>query len=175
MASKTFSQLALGTLKGVNLRNSGCGAVAIADIVHNIDTSITVNKVAEYLINNSYLSNSGTTRVGLTRGLDHFGFDSLYFKDEHRNSEAYKTFFEILKASKDNPVWAIALMVGTSDGAASNRWTKGGHYIAITGYKQVNGVDHYYVRDGMDRTTGWHPLSDFSRCMNVGWIITKYY
>lgn len=173
MASKTFNQLALGTVGSVDLAKSGCGAVAIADLAYNLDTGITPEKVAKWLILKGYLSSGGTTRTGLTEGLSHFGFDSLYFRDEHKNGKPFKHFFEILKRSEDLEMWGVALMVGD----ISTYWTRGGHYVAITSYRynKDKGRDEYYVRDGANGRTGWHPLSDFKDAVNVAWIVTKLY
>lgn len=173
MASKTFNQLILGTVNGVNLAKSGCGAVAIADLVHNLDAEITPNIVAKWLINNGHLSNGGTTRQGLTAGLSHYGLDSLYFRDEHKNGKPFKHFFEILKRSEDLEMWGVALMVGD----VKTYWTRGGHYVAITSYRynKDKARDEYYVRDGANGRTGWHPLSDFKDALNVGWVVTKLY
>lgn len=85
--SKTFLQKEWGTVKGISMLNSGCGPTSIADIVYNIDTGITPAKVAKWMAAQGYFMQSGSTRLGVSKTLDKYGLQYLYFTPEHTGNE----------------------------------------------------------------------------------------
>ncbi len=172
--SKTFKQADYGTVRGVSMATSGCGPSALASIIYNKDTSINPKKVANWLYSKGEFSTDGTTRTGITRALDHYGFQCLYFTPEHSGNEEWKTAFECIKASNEGKLWAILLVVGTRNGGKDNLWTNGGHYISVTDYDPETGK--LYVRDsGARGRTGYYDPSTLIYDTNAMWVICKTY
>lgn len=170
--SKTFNQAAYGYVGGVSMANAGCGPSALAAIIYNKDTGVTPAKVADWLRKNGYFSENGTTRTGVTRALAHYGFQSLYLTPEHSGNIEWKTALEVMKATHEGRIWAIALVVGRKNGGKSDYWTSGGHFLAITDYK--DGM--LYVRDSGSRNrTGYHSPDLLKGDVNAVWIITEVY
>lgn len=171
--STTFLQGNYGKVNGVSMAASGCGPTAIADIVYNVDTSINPSKVATWLINNGYMSSAGTTRTGITAALKKYGMQSLYATPEHTGNSEWASFFDLIKNSRDHDCWMIVLAVGTKNGGASNKWTSGGHFIAITDYDPKTGK--IYVRDPAGRNTGYQDPGTLKYCANAMWFIMRQY
>lgn len=171
--SKTFRQYNYGTVKGVSMAAAGCGPTALADIIYNRDTSITPAKVATWLYENGVFSSSGTTRIGISRALIHYGFQSFYFTPEHSGNQEWKDAIEVLKASRDACIWGIALTVGTVNGGKDNYWTSGGHFIAITDYDASQNT--VYVRDPAGRRDGYQKVSNLVYDCNAIWVVAKAY
>lgn len=172
--SKTFKQADCGYVSGVSMASAGCGPCSVASIVYNKDKSITPQKVAAWMKNQGYFSSAGTTRTGVTRALNHYGFQCLYFTPEHTGNEEWKTGLELIKATREGKVWAIALVVGTKNGGKDNYWTNGGHFLAITDYDPKGNM--VYVRDSGSRNhTGYFDPELLRRDTNCIWIITETY
>jgi hypothetical protein len=174
--SKTFLQANYGTIddgteKGISMANSGCGPTALADIIYNIDKDITPRKVAKWLYNNGYFSSAGTTRTGITRAIAKYDMQSLYYTPEHTGNTYWNDALQLLKASREASVWAVALAVGRSNGGKDNYWTSGGHFIAITDYDATSGK--IYVRDPANRRTGYQDPDQLKYDCNCMWIITR--
>ena len=169
--SKTFLQAEQGTVKNIAMKNSGCGPTALADIVYNVDSSITPAKIATWLYNNGYFSSAGTTRTGITRAIAKYGMQCLYFTPEHTGNSYWNDAIELIKASRDSFTWGVALAVGKSNGGKDNYWTSGGHFIAITDYDPETGM--IYVRDPAGRRTGYQKPDLLKYDCNCFWIITR--
>lgn len=170
MASRTFKQGDYGYVHGISMYQSGCGASALACVVHNIDTSINPKKVANWLYDKGHFYSSGTTRTGITLALEHYGFEiEGYYKPEHTGGSVWKQAVNKMK-SLSGDWWAIVLTVGKSNGAKDNFWTSGGHYLAITDLKN----NKVYVRDsGARNNTGYFDLERLRYDTNVIWIFKK--
>lgn len=168
--SKTFLQTDYGTVKGISMKNSGCGPTALANIVYNIDSKITPAKVATWLYNNGYFSSAGTTRNGMTRAIQKYGLQCLYYTPEHTGGRSWNDAMELIKASRDAFVWAVALAVGKSNGGKDDYWTSGGHFISITDFDPETGK--IYVRDPAGRRTGYQDPEKLKYDCNCFWIIT---
>ena len=171
--SKTFLQADWGTVKGISMANAGCGPTAIADIVYNVDTSITPAKVAKWMANNGFFISEGSTRVGISRTLTKYGFQYLYFTPEHTGNEEWCVAFDLIKNSRDHECWAIALAVGQKNGGKDDFWTYGGHFIAITDYDP--NTRRIYVRDPAGRRTGYYDADKLKWDCNALWFIMKQY
>ena len=169
--SYTFLQANYGTINGISMTNAGCGPTAIADIVYNIDKTITPKKVAVWMNGKGYFGADGSTRRGVSETLTKYGFQYLYFTPEHTGNESWEMFFDLIKNSRDHACWAIALAVGTKNGGRSNKWTYGGHFIAITDFDPKTGK--IYVRDPAGKNTGYHDPATLKYCCNAIWFITK--
>ena len=171
--SKTFLQADWGTVKGISMANAGCGPTAIADIVYNVDESITPAKVAKWMANNGFFISEGSTRVGISRTLTKYGFQYLYFTPEHTGNEEWRVAFDLIKNSRDHECWAIALAVGQKNGGKDDFWTYGGHFIAITDYDP--NTRRIYVRDPAGRRTGYYDADKLKWDCNALWFIMKQY
>lgn len=167
--SKTFNQADWGKVNGISMAASGCGPSSLASIIFNKDTSTTPVKVAQWLYNKGYFYTSGTTRTGITAALNHYGFESIYYKPEHTGGAIWQEAMAKMKAAKGD-WWAIFLVVGTANGGKDNLWTSGGHYLAITDLK--NGK--LYVRDsGSKHRTGYYDPESLRYDTNCIWFIRK--
>lgn len=172
--SKTFKQAEWGYVNGVSMPTSGCGPCSVASIVYNKDTSITPVKVAKKmneLIAGSF-SSGGSTRAGISKVLNHYGYQCLYFTPEHTGNAEWETALDMLKLTKDHKVWGIVLCVGMKNGGKDNKWTNGGHFLSITDYKDGK----LYVRDsGSKDNTGYFNASDLEFDCNAMWVICPTY
>ena len=171
--SYSFKQYNYGTVAGVSMRAAGCGPTALADIIYNVDKTIAPNKVAAWMANRGYFSSAGSTRSGITAALKNYRMQCLYFTPEHTGGTEWRDAMELLKASREAFVWAIALTVGTVNGGKDNYWTSGGHFIAITDYDPKTGK--IYVRDPAGRRDGYQDAERLKYDANCIWIITKAY
>lgn len=167
--SKTFIQADYGKVCGVSMAASGCGPCALASIAFNNDTSINPTKTATWLYNKGVFSSAGTTRAGMTSGINNYGFECDYYKPEHTGGSIWKMALEKMM-NLTGDWWAIFLVVGKSNGGKDNLWTSGGHFLAITDYK--NGK--LYVRDsGAKKRTGYYAPETLQYDTNCIWIIRK--
>lgn len=172
--SKTFKQGQWGTVRGVSMAAAGCGPSSLASIIYNKDTSITPAKVATWMYDNGYWSSAGSTRVGVTKALAHYGFQCLYFTPERTGNAEWKTAMELIKATRDGKCWAILMVVGTKNGGKDNYWTTGGHLISVTDYDPSTGK--VYVRDpGARNRTGYHSPSELIYDCNAIWLTCMTY
>jgi hypothetical protein len=144
------------------MRAAGCGPTAVADIFYNFDKSITPKKVADWFAAHGFDSyKQGTVWTGIPAYFNKHGAkgtqlnaDSLY---GNRNSQAEKNWVGKMKTGK---YWGILLM-------GKSMWTKGGHYIAITEYRDGK----YYVMDPAGRNDGWHSWPDFDGYVKIFYLI----
>jgi hypothetical protein len=88
----------------------------------------------------------GTLHSGITESLKHYGFVPTL----------HNTMTDLFTAlSKTKYKMGILLFISGSRGGIT--WTTGGHYIAFTGYKVVNGKHYFYMKDsGGRRHIGWY-------------------
>lgn len=167
--SRTFIQAGWGSVCGVSMATSGCGPCALASIAFNNDTSINPTKTATWLYNKGVFSSAGTTRAGMTSGINNYGFECDYYKPEHSGGAIWKAALKKMK-NLTGDWWAIFLVVGKANGGKDNLWTSGGHFLAITDYKDGK----LYVRDsGAKRRTGYYEPSTLQYDTNCIWIIRK--
>ena len=167
--SKTFKQVEWGTVKGVSMPISGCGPCSLACITYNLDSGINPRKTATWLYDKGVFSSDGTTRSGMTLGIQHYGFESTYYKPEHTGGSIWKTVLNRMKNAKGD-WWAIMLVVGRKNGGKDNLWTSGGHFISVTDYKDGK----LYVRDSGQRgRTGYYDPETLRYDTNCVWFIQK--
>lgn len=92
--SKTFIQADYGKVCGVSMAASGCGPCALASIIYNKDTGINPTRTATWLHDKGAFSSAGTTRAGMTSGINHYGFICDYYKPEHTGGSIWKAAME---------------------------------------------------------------------------------
>jgi hypothetical protein len=172
--SKTYNQLTSKLSKKdvngntVTMKASGCGVCALASIAYNISEKYTLDAIWEYMTGKGYTIREGSTRVGMTEAIKHYGMKSEYYSPAYSGTK-FDTLMSELKKCLSEDRWGLFLMYGTKKGAKSDYWTHNGHYITVTDYDAKKG---YYVRDSANGRTGWHSKSEFSGCIVAGWIVT---
>lgn len=170
--SKTFNQLVSafamadkigGTFR---MKTAGCGTCALASVACNKHVTLTNLDVAKYMVSHEYTRHDGTTRLGMTKAIGHYGMKSTYYSPAYSGVKFEKLMYGIQKTG-----FGILLMYGHTghDEAKNDYWTRHGHYISITQYNPTKG---FYVRDSANGRSGWHKLSDFAGDCVAGWVLT---
>ena len=145
---------------GDTMAGSGCGPTAVANIVHQLPTT-----VADYIESiGGTVPGSGTIWSFIDTALDHYGYNgqqlnggSLYGT---RGSSAEQRWKQAMLTGK---YYAILLM-------GPGVFTRGGHYITITQYDG----NRCYVHDPASAARdGWHPWSDFAGCVKVFYLADR--
>ena len=145
------------------MKAAGCGPTAVADIFYNFDTSITPVKVSDWFTAHGYDSyKQGTVWTGIPAYFNRHGAKGVQLNANslygNRNSQAESNWKGKMQSGK---YWGILLM-------GKGYWTGGGHYIAVTAYKDGK----YYVMDPASaRRTGWHKWSDFDGVVKIFYLI----
>ena len=137
---------------GDTMAGSGCGPTAVANIVHQLPTT-----VADYIEGiGGTVPGSGTIWSFIDTALDHYGYNgqqlnggSLYGT---RGSSAEQRWKQAMLTGK---YYAVLLM-------GPGVFTRGGHYITIT---QYDGSRCYVHDPASAARDGWHPWSDFAGCV----------
>lgn len=145
---------------GDTMAGSGCGPTAVANIVHQLPTT-----VADYIEGiGGTVPGSGTIWSFIDTALDHYGYNgqqlnggSLYGTRGSSTEQRWKN------AMLTGKYYAILLM-------GPGVFTRGGHYITITQYDG----NRCYVHDPASAARdGWHPWSDFAGCVKVFYLADK--
>ena len=141
---------------------SGCGPTAVADIFYNFDTGITPVKVADWFTENGWDSyKQGTIWGGIAAYFNKHNAKAVQLNSDNfygnKNSQAETNWKSKMQSGK---YWGILLM-------GKSMWTKGGHYIAVTEYKDGK----YYVMDPAGRNDGWHSWSAFDGYVKIFYLI----
>ena len=129
------------------LSTSGCGCVSVTHLL--IETrkykKYTPKNVQPYM-KQFAIPGAGTTHAGISTALKHYGFRCT----QHAK---ITDLFSALKNRKYK-MGILLFIKGTRGGIT---WTTGGHYVAFTGYKVVNGKHYFYTKDsGGRKHTGWY-------------------
>lgn len=91
---------------------------------------------------------NGTTWNGITKTLEHYGFE---VKTPNISSSMTSAWKEL---NKGNRAGVLLFKKGTMGGIT---WTSGGHYVAFLDYKVQNGKHYFYTKDsGGRKNDGWH-------------------
>lgn len=133
--------------KQYTIKSSGCGCCSVANIIIESEKykKYTPKNVQPYMIQYAVPA-QGTRWVGITKGLEHYGFKAV-------NHDTMQDLFKTLKERKRR--LGILLFKAGSKGGIT--WTTSGHYVAFTDYKVKNGRHYFYVKDSGGRNnTGWY-------------------
>lgn len=133
--------------KTYTLSTSGCGCVSVTHLL--IETKkyqkYTPKNVQPYM-KQFAVAGAGTTHAGISTALKYYGFTP-------KQHSTMADLFATLNKSKYK--MGILLFIKGSRGGIT--WTTGGHYIAFTGYKVVNGKHYFYMKDsGGRKHIGWY-------------------
>lgn len=130
------------------MSRAGCGCTSVADIIVNNPkyANYTPDTIRPWMISQGFATQGhGTLWDGIPKTLQHYGFVP---KDHPTMTEL---FAEMAKGGR----WGVLLFKAGTRGGVT--WTTGGHYVAITDYKQENGKHYLYTRDpGGRHNDGWH-------------------
>ncbi len=130
------------------MATNGCGATSCADIVVSNPKfkKYTPKQTRLFMLNHHYVvDGSGTAWAGIPACLRWYGFKI----SQHG---AIKDLFKEMAKGKRR---AILLFRGGSRNGVT--WTTGGHFVAVSGYKVVNGKHYLYTLDpGFRHNDGWH-------------------
>lgn len=145
---------------GDTMAGSGCGPTAVANIVHQLPTT-----VADYIESiGGTVPGSGTIWSCIDTALDHYGYNgqqlnggSLYGT---RGSSAEQRWKSAMLTGK---YYAILLM-------GPGVFTRSGHYITIT---QYDGSRCYVHDPASAARDGWHPWSNFAGCVKVFYLADR--
>jgi len=144
------------------MRAAGCGPTAVADIFYNFDKAITPPEVADWLTRNGWDSDRhGTVWGGIAAYFNGNGAKAVQLNANNlygnRNSRTESNWKSKMQGGK---YWAILLM-------GESMWTKGGHYIAVTEYRDGK----YYVMDPAGRNDGWHSWPAFDGYVKIFYLV----
>ena len=126
---------------------SGCGPTACANVIANIsNSSVTPKDTRTYMLKHNYAyKNQGTAWAGIPACLRNWG----YIVKECPNMA---TVWKECEAGHKSGV-----ILFRSDSKGGITWTTGGHFVAFTDYKKINGKHYLYTRDsGSRKHDGWH-------------------
>lgn len=143
-----------------NMASAGCGPTSCANILHNIDSSITPVTTMKYMQSHGYaIRNQGTAHAGIAACLKAYGAKNVSQPDVSRSMAKV---WEVLSKG-----YAAIFLMRYRKGLRGPTWTTSGHYIAIVGYKYKNKKHYVKVEDcGGRGHDGWYCYETQMR----GWI-----
>lgn len=153
--------------KASSLADNGCGCCSCTHLVIEKDEyrNYTPKNLRKYMVGQGFaVSGNGTTWSGITKTLEHYGFDVVKPNISTSMDEAWK------ELNKGNRAGILLFSAGTRGGVT---WTSGGHYVAFTAYKVVNGKHWFYTKDsGARHNDGWHCYEDHMKyLLPQMWIV----
>ena len=154
----------INTREGLRMNRSGCGPCSMANVIANsINPNITPVQTWNYLYAHGYIAPKGTSWEGIRKCLSNFGVSQIQITNYPAPSAMWKEF------NKGNRFAILLFKKGTQGGV---KWTKGGHYVAATGYKVENGKHWFFTRDsGSHHNDGWHCYeTTMSNLLKAIWI-----
>lgn len=127
----------------------GCGPTACANIIA-AKQGITPAATRDYFISHGYCADSnGSYWAGIPACLRTYGFSVT----EHATMTGF-----LAEMAKGNRMGVILFKAGTRGGVT---WTMGGHFMAVSGYKEAGGKHWLYMHDsGSRRHDGWYCYED---------------
>lgn len=145
------------------LRFNGCGPSSTADIIAS-RYDVTPNDTRIWLIQHNYVVNgAGTIHDGIPAVLRNYGFSVNQY------SKMSDVFSEMGKGNR-----CAVFLMNKNIAPNGSRWTKGGHFIAIKGYKYKteSGKHYFYVCDpGQRMLDGWACYeTQMKGCISKTWI-----
>lgn len=144
--------------KSYSFAGNGCGCCACTHLIIEKDeyANFTPKNVRKYMVNQGFATKGhGTLWDGITKTLEHYGFDVKRPNISMSMSGAWD------ELNKGNRAGVLLFTAGTRGGVT---WTSGGHYVAFLDYKVKNGKHYFYTKDsGGRRNDGWHCYEDTMR------------
>ena len=144
--------------KPYTMKSSGCGCCACTHLIIEKDeyAHYTPKDVRPYMLKQGFATKgNGTLWSGMTKTLEHYGFDVKRPNISVSMSAAWT------ELNKGNRAGILLLKAGTR---GSVTWTSGGHYVAFLDYKVENGKHYFYIKDsGARKNDGWFCYEDTMR------------
>lgn len=144
--------------KSYSFANNACGCCACTHLIVEKDeyANFTPKNVRKYMVNQGFATKGhGTTWDGITKTLEHYGFDVRKPNISASMSGAWE------ELNKGNRAGVLLFTAGSRGGVT---WTTGGHYVAFLDYKVKNGKHYFYTKDSGGRCNdGWHCYEDTMR------------
>ena len=133
------------------IRNCGCGEVAIANIIIEMEKykNYTPKTIQPYCKQFAAPNGNGTYFAAIPKMMEHYGLTEV---KEHATMSTLWA-----ELAKGNRV-AIYLMGSRKGGSKGVHWTSGGHFVCSVGYKYENGKHYVYVKDSYSNSSlrnGW--------------------
>lgn len=137
--------------KGSTMSGCGCGVCACTHVAIEQERykNWTPENLRPWMISKGFaIRGQGTLWEGITQTLKHIGHGTVVRIYSDPMSEAWK------ELNKGNRIGVLLFGAGKApDGTV---WTAGGHYVAFTDYKVVNGKHWFYCKDSGTRFhDGW--------------------
>ena len=132
--------------KGSSFSGNGCGCCAITHILIEQKKYKNYNpeNVRPWMVSQGFaVYNRGTTWSGITKTLEYYGYKVYHIGSSDPMSKAWK------ELDKGNRIGIILFSGGA--GPDGTVWTAGGHYMAFTDYKVVDGKHRFYMKDSGGR------------------------
>ena len=157
--------------KNSSFAGNGCGCCACTHLIIEMDKykKYTPEPVRKYMVSQGFaISGQGTTWSGITKTLQHYGYNVTHIGVNDSISRAWK------ELDKGDRIGIILFSGGA--GPDGTVWTAGGHYIAFTGYKKTSDGKHkLFMKDSGSRNhDGWYQYekSMKGRVYQI-WIVKK--
>lgn len=130
--------------RGYTMAGSGCGCCAVTHCIIEIEKykKYTPKNTQPYMKQHATYGH-GTTWAGITDGLRHYGYKNIYTPNI---SGSMKPAWDRLKQGK-----CVGVLLFRSGSRNGITWTSGGHYIAFTDYKVINGRHYFRLKDSGGR------------------------
>lgn len=138
--------------KSSSFAGNGCGCCACTHLIieQNKYKKTTPEPIRKYMVSQGFaVVNQGTTWSGITKTLQHYGYNVKHIGVNDPMSQAWK------ELDKGNRIGIILFLGGA--GPDGTVWTAGGHYIAFTDYKKSGSNHKMFMKDSGGRNhDGWY-------------------
>ena len=153
--------------KSSSFGDNGCGCCACIHLIIEKEKykNYTPKNVRKYMVAQGFaIEGCGTTWAGITKTLEHYGFDVVKPNISRSMDAAWE------ELNKGNRAGVLLFSAGSRGGVT---WTSGGHYVAFTAYKVVDGKHWFYTKDSGGRhNDGWHCYEDHMKfLLPQMWIV----
>ena len=157
--------------KSSNVGNSGCGLCSCVHIAIEqvAKKNWTPKTLRPYMVKKGYAeAGHGTLWQGINNTLLYIGHKKVrWIKEKEPMANAWK------ELDKGNRIGII--LFNSKKAPNGTRWTSGGHYVAFTSYKKVDGKHKLYCKDsGPRHHDGWYTYeTSMKGCVRQMWIVER--
>ena len=137
--------------KSSRFGGNGCGCCSVLHVIMEREKykKATPKTIVEYM--RQYAGpGRGALWGGIKAALVHYGVQHVRWYTQ--SDSMTSVFTELNKGGRLG-----VILFGSTPGPDGTIWTRGGHYIAFTGYKRKGGRHYFYLKDSGDRRhVGWY-------------------
>ena len=126
---------------------NGCGCCACLHNMIELEEykDWTPKDLRPYMVDQGFaITGKGTLWSGISKTLQHYGFKVI-------NHPTLQNIFATLDERKKKGLPCIGVILFSSGSRGGITWTAGGHFVAFTDYKVVNGKHYFYTKDSGGR------------------------